>query len=449
MPPLRPFLAALLIVFLGTIPAWGQAPDPSTWRSDVGVLMDSLRQIQPAPYHAHGADAWEQAADRLRTRLPTLSYAEAFAGVARLVALADDGHTFPYLPQRPEGQALYPVTLRLFADGLYVSEAAAEHTTLFGQRVLRVNGVPVREVRERLRPLLGGNAMRHVDMMPLLLQAPVAVHGAGLSDSLRAPLVLTTAGPEGDATTTRIEAAPRRSASAMESAQGYRAEGGAQPLYQRLDGNYAFEHVPDDKLLYIRLRSVIEADDAPFPAFVRRAFAVADTQAVEKLVVDLRGNSGGNNYLVQPLLHALIRHEATNQAGRLFVITDRGTFSAAVNLAARIERHTHAMFVGEPPSARPNLYGDPESFTLPASGIRVAVSGLYWQESDPRDDRPWIRPDLPVRLSFDQYATGRDPALEAIRAFDPAEAPEALTAPPNQHWDRPGQDQGWTVVTNP
>jgi C-terminal processing protease CtpA/Prc len=150
---------------------------------------------------------------------------------------------------------------------------------------------------------------------------------------------------------------------------------------------------------------------------------------------------------VQPLVHALTCHEAINEAGRLFVITDRGTFSAAANLAARIERHTHAVFVGEPPSARPNLYGDPEQFTLPASGIRVAISGLYWQESDPRDRRPWVRPDVPVRMSYDQYASGRDPALQAILAFDPSEAPEALTGPPNQHWARPGQDRGWTVVT--
>jgi hypothetical protein len=409
--------------------------------------MDSLRQIHPALYRAHSAEEWGRAADRLRARLPTRSYAEAFVGIARLVALADDGHTFPYLPQHPDGKARYPVTLRLFSDGLYVSEAGAEHTHLFGQRILRVNGVPVGEVRNRLRPLLGGNAMRRVDMMPLLLRAPVVLHGTGLSDSLRAPLVLTMSGPKGDTTTARIEATSRRSASALQSAQGYRDEGESRPLYRRLDGNYAFEHVADEKLLYIRLRRVIEEADRPFPDFVRRAFAVGDAQAVEKVVVDLRGNSGGNNYLVQPLVHALICHDATNQAGRLFVVTDRGTFSAAANLAARIERHTHAIFVGEPPSARPNLYGDPEQFVLPASGIRVAISELYWQESDPRDDRPWITPDLPVRLSFDQYAAGRDPALQAIRAFDPTEAPEALRAPPNEHWDRLGQDGDWTVVT--
>jgi hypothetical protein len=412
--------------------------------------MDRLRQIHPAPYHAHSAEEWQRAAARLRTRLPTLSYADAFAGIARLVARADDGHTFVYLPRDSTDQVAYPVTLRLFSDGLYVSEARATHTHLFGQRILRVNGVSVSEVRDRLRPLLGGNAMRHADMMPLLLRAPVVMQGVGLSDSLHAPIVLTVADSTGNVTTARIKAAPRRSVATLRSARGYRAkEEAGRPLYQRLDGNYAFEYVPDEKLLYIRLRRVIEEDDRPFPDFVRRAFAVVDVQPVEKVVVDLRGNSGGNNYLVQPLVHALIRHDAINRAGRLFVVTDRGTFSAAANLAARIERHTHALFVGEPPSARPNLYGDPEQFVLPASGIRVAISELYWQESDPRDDRPWITPDLPVRLSFDQYATGRDPVLRTIGAFDPSTPPEAVMAPPNEHWDREGQDRTWRIVTTP
>lgn len=159
--------------------------------------------------------------------------------------------------------------------------------------------------------------MRFVDMMPLLLRTPVVVHGSGLPDSLWAALVLTVAGSEGDSSTVRIEATGRRAASDLRSAAGSRAkEGDAQPLYQRLNGNYVFEYVPDENLLYLRLRSVIEAKNQPFPDFLRRVFAVADSQDVEKFVVDLRGNSGGNNYLVQPLLHALTCHSTINQAVR-------------------------------------------------------------------------------------------------------------------------------------
>ena len=98
----RSILATLLICIFSTLPAWGQSPDPSAWRDDVDGLLDSLRQIHPDLYHSHTAAEWEQVGTRLRECLSDLSYAEAFAGVARLVALADDGHTFPYLPTHPD-----------------------------------------------------------------------------------------------------------------------------------------------------------------------------------------------------------------------------------------------------------------------------------------------------------------------------------------------------------
>src|SRR6267143_154269 len=51
--------------------------------------------------------------------------------------------------------------------------------------------------------------------------------------------------------------------------------------------------------------------------------------------------------------------------GHLFVITGRLTFSAAMNLASRLEHETHATFVGEPTGSRPNHYGEAVTLTLP------------------------------------------------------------------------------------
>lgn len=50
---------------------------------------------------------------------------------------------------------------------------------------------------------------------------------------------------------------------------------------------------------------------------------------------------------------------------------------------------------------------------LPNSHLTVRVSSLYWQQSDPRDTRPYIEVSVPATLTFGDYAAGRDPALEA------------------------------------
>jgi hypothetical protein len=77
--------------------------------------------------------------------------------------------------------------------------------------------------------------------------------------------------------------------------------------------------------------------------------------------------------LNQMLIHRLIRSDKINQAGRLFVVVGRYTFSAGMMLAAEIERHTDAVFVGEPTASSANSAGQDV-------GIRFS---LQWNARQP------------------------------------------------------------------
>lgn len=450
----RHFLVVALICLVSALPARGQESDPANWQSDVDVLLDTMRQVHPDLYHAHSREEWGQAATRFKKRLPRLSYAEAALGFSRLVALAEDGHSqlrsaFAK-PFGPGFRTFYPVDLSLFSDGLRVRKVAAEHTELFGSRIRRINGVPSSEILDRLRPYIStGNKMLVAYALPLYLQFPAVLRGTGLSDSLRAPLVLTVAEGKGESKTVSIDAVSRDSPPEMIHADKFGKQEKELPLYRRLASNYAFEYLQDEQLLYFRFRNIQNKEEEPIAAFVERLFSFVESHTVTKFVVDLRDNTGGNNYLVQPLLHGLISHKKINRPGHLFVITDRGTFSAAADLAARIERHTHALFVGEPTGAPPNAFGNDggrDVITLPASGLKVAVANVYWQNSLPLDDRPWIYPDIPVRLSYDEYTGGYDPAMEVIKGYSPDQAPEWLNGLPYRSWKRPTQQLDWEIV---
>lgn len=145
------------------------------------------------------------------------------------------------------------------------------------------------------------------------------------------------------------------------------------------------------------------------PSLGAFARALADTLAaagVGRLVVDVRGNGGGNNTLLVPLIRTLIAWEAGAPDRRLFLITDRGTFSAAQNFVNRTAFYTRPVVVGEPSSSRPNFVGEVTETRLPYSGTVVSISILLWQDRQPWDGRPWIHPDLPVPLTA---ADGRQP----------------------------------------
>jgi hypothetical protein len=100
-------------------------------------------------------------------------------------------------------------------------------------------------------------------------------------------------------------------------------------------------------------------------------------------------------------------------------VTSPRTFSAPVLLAVEIERHTPALFVGEPTGGRPNSYGEVRRFRLPKSGIEIRYSAWYYQQSSPDDRRPAIFPDLVAEVTAESLARGEDPALRAIAAYRP------------------------------
>ena len=107
--------------------------------------------------------------------------------------------------------------------------------------------------------------------------------------------------------------------------------------------------------------------------------------------------------------------KSTGHAGKLFVIVGRGTFSAAMGLSIDLERHTKAIFVGEPTGSSLNAIGEMNPVTLPYSKMSGSIASVGGGNS--ADTRTWIAPRLYTPLSFEAYRAKRDPALEAIVAY--------------------------------
>jgi len=162
-------------------------------------------------------------------------------------------------------------------------------------------------------------------------------------------------------------------------------------------------------------------------SFCNRLLTFINSNQVEKLIVDLRLNRGGNGDFNRPILRTLIKADKVDQKGKLFVIIGRSTWSAAQFLVNNLEDYTNAIFVGEPSGGKPNSYGDSLRITLPNSGITVRVSTLWWQE-DERDRRQWTAPDLAADMTSEDYRNNIDPALKiALEYVSRKSLSESLT----------------------
>jgi hypothetical protein len=107
-----------------------------------------------------------------------------------------------------------------------------------------------------------------------------------------------------------------------------------------------------------------------------------------------------------------VARHALDPASQVFVIIGRQTFSSAV-LNAIDFRSLGATLVGEPGGWKPSGYGSVTNLVLPNSGLQVSCSTRKF--SDVLGDA--LLPDVPAVLSFADYISERDPALEARKVL--------------------------------
>lgn len=361
----------------------------------------------------------ERAFADLDARIPALAPHEVIIGMQRIVAMVGDGHTRiaafagqPGVPPGIEGGFVnLPVGFQHYPDGLRVQTASDEFKGLLGARLLAIGDVPVDEVLRRVTPLAHrDNAMTVKLVTPFLLPKPAVLHATGVIDEFRTSVSMTFETLERDT----VDAVIRH------------AGDGAQPLRDVLDassttppmwrddrrGPYWFAPLQNGRSLYVQVSASRNGDGETLPEFAGRLAEHLAATAVERVVVDIRRNGGGDNQLTRPLVGVLGGWEHAADGRRLVVVIGRSTFSAAQVFATELERYTGAVFVGEPTGGRPNQYGEIESTALPNSGLRLFYSSWYFQTADPWDDRAWVPPHIAVEPAIEDLIAGNDPALE-------------------------------------
>lgn len=410
------------------------------WREDLRHMAREMEARHKNLFHTTTRGQFEGAVRRLHERIPALARHQIVVELARIAASVGDGHTNVAPTRDPKiGFRTLPFKLYLFGDGLFVRAAERGHAELLGARVVKVGDLAVDEAVARAREMVGrDNEMGVKFFAPLLLAMPEVLHALGLSDGPDAARFTfeksgrqqtLTLKPHGPA-----DLLPPDTDLTWLPKEGWvdMRDGAPRPLWLKDPKNkFWFERLPGSKVVYAQVNEVNNKADESLADFSKRLLDFVEANDVDKLVLDLRLNRGGNGSLLRPLVVGLIKSKV-NRPGRLFVLMGRGTWSAAQFLLNRLQAYTDVLFVGEPSGSKGNHYGDSRRITLPHSGLTVRVSIYYWQEWDPWDVRPWTAPHLTAELSSEDYRAGGDPALKAALSYVPRKAlgqvlDEALT----------------------
>lgn len=415
----------------------GRSLTVEQWREDLHSYAAQMRATHIDLFNKMSEAEFNAALADLEQRLPGLERHEIIVELARITSMVGDGHTALWLtPNSHNGFNQVPILLYWLEDGLYVLGIERQHAAAIGGRVVHIGNVDIDEAWTRVAPLVPrDNQMGVLALSPRYLEIPEVLQALRITDSIDAvTYVVETL--DGERLEVTVEAIPDPWLSNLGTrpyvvpspadriAMVYGRGGTDRPLPMYLsDPGNLFWHrwLDDSTTLYVQLNGIRNKDEERMEEFFERVFSEVDTRAIDRFVIDLRFNGGGDNFNNYPLIRGIVKRHHIDQNGKLFVITSRHTFSAAGHLVTYLERNTEALFVGEPTGASPNHYGDAELIELPNSGVRARVSALYWQNSLPSrfETRDWTPPDISAPLSIDDYLAGRDPALEAILAHEP------------------------------
>jgi hypothetical protein len=411
---------------VGLINTSGMTRDEG-WRTDLSFLVREIKRRGWNLFPRIGTEAeFDAQVKGIHEGIPKLTDAQIAIEMMRLMRKVGDGHSGLLGPTTPRSEWVetLPVLFYLFEEGLFIVAADPKHKDLLGAQVMRFGGKTVDEIIETLHAAssednkiwikqIAPYRMRH---LPLLHAAGAIPHADKVELVLRGidgkerTIMLAT-----DRTQPNIWNIKPNPPAWVNFSQTL---GTPLPLYlKNPSAPYWFEYLPESKTVYFQFNSVRNDQKERLAAFSERLFKFINEKEVEKLVVDMRWNNGGNTGLLSPLLQGVIRNDKINKRGKLFIIIGRRTYSAAQNAATYFDRDTNAIFVGEPTGSSPNFVGEEDPFVLPYSKIMANVSHLYWQSSFPQDQRTWIAPHIYVPPTFEAYRRNGDAALEAILSY--------------------------------
>jgi hypothetical protein len=368
---------------------------PVEWIEDLDHLAGILETRHGAPFHRTSPALFRAEVERIRAAIPSLEPAAVVVEFRRLAASIGDGHTTVASgAHRP----ILPIRMFWFEDGVRVVRIVSAHAHLLGARLLAIDGVPVEELVERLRPYAaqGESPWSYRFVAPYLMIEADVLSNAGIgAGHARTLTVETVDGQRRDVVLTATTEAVAES-----------TLGGRPPLWLRHAGDgFRMERLPGG-VLYVNWRSY-----EGLAANATALFEVLDRDAAQCLVIDLRDNGGGDFNQGRDFIRQLATMPGLDHPDRLFVVTGRRTFSAAMTNAVDFRRMTRATLVGEPPGAAPNNWQEVRFFHLPNSGLRVGVSTQYI-EFLPGEDA--VRPDASVPPVPEDWGSEYDAAVRHV-----------------------------------
>lgn len=483
----------ILFVWVGT---WvsAQSYDPNKkykireLREDFELLRAALEKAHPATYWYTPKDSFSRYFAQAYTAIDhEMTEREFYRLILPLLVRVHCGHTYPdmskayYSADLPKKTYL-PFDLFLDGDRLFiVTNRSTDSTLAQGDEILKIGGVPVSEIAQLARTLLtadGNNEAWKDKFMALYYFEEVYLE---YFDG-KPPFRLVVSGTNGVVRETEVMSPPKMPHPVKPR----------KPLTKKQRERQLRERAEAERAALCRFRFTAPDSDAAILSVAgfgyervygvsylkkhRSIFKALAEHPVKNLVIDLRGNTGGNVAIAEDLMSYLVDkpfkvvdhnelytenlsyfdellphfekqpksrsfeakrlHKTQNPntytfrfdkkdllpparnhrfSGNVYVITDGWVFSAGSLFVSSLRTQRSITVVGEETggAAVGCSGGRISRLVLPNTGIRVFFPHFrIYAVTEAKPDGHGVIPDYPVKRTLGDMAQGKDPEME-------------------------------------
>ncbi|NCC63334.1 MAG: hypothetical protein EOM15_01590 [Spirochaetia bacterium] len=373
---------------------------------DLHTLYKTLEKEHKNLYHQTSKEVFRAEYERALLSAPALNDIDFYFTASKLAALASDSHTSVSLTKELVASLnVYPLQIA-YVDGAWrLIVVEQDKRSMLGSEILTINGICFTEIVERARPLVShDNEVWFRQSLSRLLNIAELYQYLGVLENARQEIVITLDKQESYI----VEPLTVEEFYQKE----YRTLYDVKPITALNPVYYRSLLLDQDSILFLQYNSCASDSEYPIDQFIEDTLQHIARHEINKVIVDLRYNTGGNSRLFEPMIKGLALLQKELNFSIDVLIGDR-TFSSAIMNAVQLKQRTEARLVGTETGGSVNHYGELKYFTLPYSSLVVHYSTKYFV-MDKKHEEGSLKPDVYIEPAVKDLLDGVDTVVQTI-----------------------------------
>ncbi len=403
---------------------------------DIDFLIEDIETIHPEPFHSIDKEVFLKETENIKNHLPdSLCIIEAWKNLYVILAMLKEGHSYFFPPMREIGDFMrFPYAIKIDKPSnnfIIIGSLVDSVNVPIGDRILSINGISTDSILSIFRKSISAeneaffiyNSEKHLDI------SLFAIFGS--PNYFEIELLVED----------MIEMRKVKSVTNIKS---------------NFTPEFTFRLI-NDSIGLIDINSMYSFRD--FKKFSKSTFNFLNKKKIPYLIIDFRGNTGGDSRIGDELIKYISnvpftqyqkalakvssasKHRYTNLSendtiiaielsgndkylttpypekkrylGNVYVLIDGGTFSSAGSTVWCINHYNLATIIGQESGGTGVHYGYPMKRNLPNTGLTYYISHMKWyQIGADNNSTHGLIPDYEIDFSVDSVKNKKDADLD-------------------------------------